>query len=143
MSPDVTTATYRRLHAFRSGLRRFARVVDNEARAAGLEPQQYQLLLMLKGLPADRPRTIRTIADELLIRHHSAVELVDRPEQKGQVERMRSEADRREVVIRPTAQGEETLRKLADFARHELETIGPQLIETLSGILNGEGGAGE
>jgi len=139
MPADVTTETYRRLHAFRSGLRRFIREVDAAIREEGLEPQQYQLLLMLKGLSADRPRTIRTVAEELLIRHHSAVELVDRLEQKGLVERTRSGSDRREVVLHLTSAGEATLGRLATFAQHELTIIAPQLIETLSAILNEDG----
>src|SRR5260370_35329410 len=69
------------------------------AASAGLEPQQYLLLLAVRGLPPGVEATIRTLADRLALKHHSAVELIDRLETHGYVRRSRSRDDRRRVLM--------------------------------------------
>src|SRR5262245_38534659 len=74
---------YRALAEFRYLVRRFLAFSEAAARAAGLRPQQHQLLLAVKGLPAGMKPTIRVLAERLQLRHHSTVELADRMEEQG------------------------------------------------------------
>src|SRR5258708_17632602 len=99
MAAEITTAEYQALAELRYRLRRFVGEGDAAARAAGLEPQQYLLLLALRGLPEGEEATIRTLADRLALKHHSAVELIDRLEVHGYVRRSRSRDDRRQVLV--------------------------------------------
>ena len=104
---------------------------ETAARAAGVEPQQYVLLLQIKGLQARGAVTIGMLAERLQIRHHSAVELVDRLVQRGMVARRRHDDDRRQVVVRLRAAGEAVLRRLALNSLAELRTEAPALLATL------------
>src|SRR5579872_5590437 len=97
---------YRALAEFRYRIRRFLNFSEDQARAVDIEPQQHQLLLVLKALrPPERP-TIRTVAERLQIQHNSAVELAQRSVERGLVERRTSEHDRREASLRVTRRGE-------------------------------------
>src|SRR2546427_13270702 len=96
----VTLAEYRALAEFRHALRRFLAFSAEAARTAGVEPQQHQLLLALRGLTDGVPATIGALAERLGVRHHSAVELVDRMEARGLVRRTRGGGDRRQVLVR-------------------------------------------
>ena len=122
-SPGVSLATYRALAEFRYQIRRFLHFSEQAARSAGLEPQQHQLLLALKGLPDAVPATIQTLAERLQLRHHSTVELVDRLVTRGLVRRRRNPSDRREVFIDLTVQGETILRHLSVHHLTELRAI--------------------
>jgi DNA-binding MarR family transcriptional regulator len=132
---DLTTDEYRALGEFRWLLRRFLHFSEQAARAAGLEPQQHQLLLALRGFPTDQPVTIGDLAEQLLLQHHSTVELVDRSARLGLVERQRDETDRRRVIVRLTAAGEAILRALSLPHRQELRTAGPALVQALHTLL--------
>ena len=99
MPSEITTAEYRALAELRYRIRKFVGEGDAVARAVGLEPQQYLLLLALRGLPEGEEATIRTLADRLALKHHSAVELIDRLEVHGYVRRNRSRDDRRRVLV--------------------------------------------
>ena len=83
----------------------YATTFFHEARAAGIEPQQHQLLLAIKGLPDDRMPTIGTLAERLQLQHHSAVELVDRSVQRNLVRRVRGTSDQRQVFRRSAVPG--------------------------------------
>ncbi len=137
MSPDdeVSITEYQALAEFRYQLRRFLRFSEQAARAAGLEPQQHQLLLALKGLPQEKKATIGALAERLQIAHHSAVELVDRLAERGLIQRNRGEADQRQVLLTLTSQGEEVLQKLALAHRAELRLAGSVLIQALNTLL--------
>jgi DNA-binding MarR family transcriptional regulator len=116
---------------FRYQIRRFLRFSEHAAREAGLEPQQYQLMLAVKGLPdGERPR-IGDVAERLQIQHHSTVELVDRLSKRGFVRRRRSENDRREVMLELTPKGEKILQELALHHRSEYREIAPELVAAL------------
>src|ERR1700758_1837566 len=91
----VTDADYEDLLALRTGLRRFLRWSEQEAEEAGLTPAQHQLLLAVRGHSDPRGPTIGEVADYLLLRHHSAVGLVDRADAAGLVERVEDPDDRR------------------------------------------------
>jgi DNA-binding MarR family transcriptional regulator len=131
MTANRQAIDYQALAGFRYEIRRFLNFSENAARAAGIEPQQHQALLALKGLPPALPATVGMLAERLQIRHHSAVELSRRLEAKGLLERTRSHSDAREVLLRVSARGERLLERLSLSHRDELRTAGPRLIEAL------------
>src|SRR6185295_13256303 len=81
---------YRALAEFRYHIRHYLDFSDKAARAAGLEPRQYQLLLAISGLPEDVEPTVSALAQQLRTKHHSTVELINRAEQNGFVQRLRN-----------------------------------------------------
>jgi DNA-binding MarR family transcriptional regulator len=126
---------YQALAGFRYEIRRFLNFSEQAARAAGLEPQQHQALLALRGLSKFRKATVGVLAERLQIQHHSAVELINRLELRGLVRRLRSTADRREVFLQATARGERILRRLSLQSRAELRSAGPRLIRALQAAI--------
>jgi DNA-binding MarR family transcriptional regulator len=127
-------AEYRTLAAFRYTLRRFLAFSDVAAAAVGLTQQQYQALLVMKSRPG--VMSISELAAQLLVKHHSAVGLVDRLEQQGLVRRESSKEDRRKVVVHLTSHGARVFAKLAAAHRAELRRIGPdwgRFLKVLSG----------
>jgi DNA-binding MarR family transcriptional regulator len=127
-------ADYRRLLEFRTGLRRFLRWSEDQATAAGLTPAQHQLLLAVRGHPDDRGPTIGDVADYLLLRHHSAVELADRASAAGWIERHSDDEDHRVVRLRLTPAGSARLERLAAVTLAELERFGPHLQAVWRGL---------
>jgi len=122
----LTQRDFERLLEFRVTLRRFQRWSEDQAKAAGLTHVQHQLLVAIKGHPGGQPPTVGDLAGYLLLRPHSAVELVDRAEDAGLVERIPDPVDGRVVRVRLTAGGEEVLQKLtgAHLDRlHELAAV--------------------
>jgi len=132
MSSDLSPAEYRALAEFRYQIRRFLQFSAEAARDLGLEPQQHQLLLALKGLPDEVRPTIGELAGRLQIQHHSAVELADRLAERGAVRREHAGDDRREVLLRLTRQGGALLRRLSMAHHNELEKTGPILVKALT-----------
>jgi DNA-binding MarR family transcriptional regulator len=132
VSADLSPAEYRALAEFRYQIRRFLQFSSEAARQHGLEPQQHQLLLAIKGLPDEVRPTIGELAERLQIQHHSAVELVDRLVQRDAVRREHAGADRREVLLRLTRHGTALLRRLSLAHHTELEKTGPVLVKALS-----------
>jgi DNA-binding MarR family transcriptional regulator len=135
LAPDLSLPAYRALAEFRHQLRLFLHFSEEAARASGLEPHQHQLLLAIKGLPEGMRPTIGEIAHRLQIRHHSAVELVDRLEERGALVRETCPEDRRQVLVRLTSSGERLLRKLSLAHRAELSKTGPALRDALDRML--------
>ncbi len=131
---DLSLEEYRALAEFRSQIRRFLAFSEEQSRAAGLEPQQHQLLLAVKGLPAGGRAIIGELANRLQLKHHSVVELVDRLEKAGYVSRAAGDEDRREVMVHLTASGARVLRKLSIEHHQELEVAGPRLARALRSI---------
>jgi DNA-binding MarR family transcriptional regulator len=123
-----------RLAEFRYRLRRFLHFSEQAATAAGLQPQQHQLLLQIAGAPAGAVPTIAYAAERLGLRHNSVVELANRSEDEGLLERVSDEVDARRVLLRVTPRGNRVLHKLAAHHRSELEIMGPALIEVLTAI---------
>lgn len=126
---------YRALAEFRYEVRRFQNLSEQAARAAGIEPQQYQALLAIKGLPSSSSATVGLLAERLQIQHHSAVELVDRLEAHGLLKRMRGRTDRRQVLLRLTSRGEEILRQVALPHRADLRSSGRMLLRALQTVM--------
>jgi len=127
---------YQALADFRFEIRRFLNVSERLVHAAGIEPQQHQALLAIKGLPAHRVATIGVLAERLLIQHHSAVELVNRLEAKDLLRRARRVADRREVVLTLSRRGEALLRRLTELHRAELQSARPKLLAALAAAID-------
>jgi DNA-binding MarR family transcriptional regulator len=118
---------YEQLLSFRTGLRRFLRWSAEQARAAGLTPAQHQLLLAIRGHPDPAGPTIGEVAQSLLLRHHSTVELVDRAQTAGLVERLADPADSRVVRLGLTPLGTNRLETLTALHLEELARLEPQL----------------
>jgi DNA-binding MarR family transcriptional regulator len=116
-------------------IRHFVRDGDVVAQAAGLEPQQYLLLLAIRGLPAGEEATIRTLADRLALKHHSAVELIDRLETRGYVRRTRGRDDRRRVLVSLLPRGERILEQVARHRIGELRSTGHALVRAIDQLL--------
>ena len=127
----LSLADYRALAGFRHELRRFLHFSEEAARDVGLEPQQHQLLLAVRGMPAGSAATVGALAERLQLRHHSTVELVDRSEARGLVRRASHPDDRRQVIVALTAAGAGLLRRLSLVHRTELRTVAPRLLATL------------
>jgi DNA-binding MarR family transcriptional regulator len=102
------------LARFRSEIRRFLQFSEQAATAAGLQPQQHQLMLQIAGAPDDTLVTISHIAEVMGLRHHTVVELSKRCELAGLVRRTQDQSDRRFVVLELTPQGQEALRLLSE-----------------------------
>jgi DNA-binding MarR family transcriptional regulator len=134
-SPEMTSAEFRALAEFRYQIRLFLNGSERAARAAGLEPQQYLLLLALRGLPLGRDATIRQLAERMQLRHHSVVELVDRLERGQLLRRERGKQDRREVRLHLTPRGEKIILRLARQRIEELRTAAPALVRTLGAVI--------
>lgn len=132
---EIFVTDYRALAEFRYQIRLFIHFSEQQARLVGLEPQQHQLLLAVKGLPKGRKATIGEVAERLQIQHHSTVELVDRLVERGLVERGRDTEDHRRVIIQLTQRGEELLQQLASSTLAELKMTGPKLVQTLNVLL--------
>lgn len=123
---ELTQQDFERLLEFRVSLRRFQRWSEDQAKAAGLTHVQHQLLVAIKGHQGTSPPTVGDLAGYLLLRPHSAVELVNRAEAAGLVERTPDPQDGRVVRVRLTRQGEEILQRLtrAHLDRlHELAAV--------------------
>ncbi len=135
---NLSDTDYRALAEFRYQIRRFLRFSEQAARAEGLEPTQHQLLLALRGLPEGAQATIGTLAERMQIRHHSAVELVDRLVERGLVERHRFGTDRRSVHLRLTPRGNAVLQRLSSHHRSELLSLSPALVGALDILLHAE-----
>ncbi len=127
MDDDLTPEQYRDLAEFRRQIRKFLHFSEATAKEHGIEPQQHQLLLSVRGLPEGVKPTVRELASRMYIQHHSAVELVNRLERAGTIAREPSPDDGREVLVRLTSSGRAALRKLALAHRIELEASGPEL----------------
>ena len=123
-SVKLKDADFARLLAFRDGLRRFQRWSEERAKAVGLTAAQHQLLLAVRGHgPAP---SIREVAEHLLLRHHSVVELVDRAAAAGLVERVHDPKDQRVVRLRLTKTGAERVEALAEAHFEELSRLRPR-----------------
>jgi len=121
----LTTQDYAQLAAWRRALRTFLRFSERAAADLGLGAQQYQAMLVVRGWADKRPVTIGDLAEELFIKHNSAVGLVDRLVQQRFMTRAISSADRRRVELALTPRGRTVLATLAALHRRELRRLGP------------------
>jgi len=122
-SHAVSKADFQALAEFRFQLRRFLRFSEKAARAEGLTPLQYQLLLQVKGLPDDEQASIGKLALRLQLSHHGTVSLVTRSEIAGLVVRAEGLPDRRQVAVGLTPAGEDAVRRVARRHQGELRSL--------------------
>jgi len=126
---------YRALAEFRYQIRKFLAVSEEIARSGRLQPQQYMMLLTLRGLPEGKEPTLLVLAERLQIRHNSAVELANRLAQRGLIRRLRSENDSRKVLIRLTGKGAALIEKLVRKRFVQLHSSQPALVGALNQVL--------
>jgi len=134
----LNDAEYMALAEFRYQIRKYLRSMEEKARAVGQNPQQYQLILAIKGLPRGARPTIGVLAERMQLNHNSMVELVDRCERRGMLQRSRSGSDRRQVELLVTPEGEGFLRMLASAGRQELRATGPILAQAIQHLISQE-----
>ncbi|HEX5128783.1 MAG TPA: MarR family transcriptional regulator [Usitatibacter sp.] len=130
----LTTADYARLAAFRAAVREFLHFSEAAAAQAGLTAQHYQAMLILRASGDEASLAINDLARRLLIKHNSAVGLVDRLAGEGLVLREASKTDRRKVELRLSARGRQVLAKLASMHRREIGRIRPMLENLIADV---------
>jgi DNA-binding MarR family transcriptional regulator len=128
-------ALYEGLAGFRFALRKFLAFSEVVTRAAGVTPWQYQAMLAIRTHPAGAI-VIRELADQMLLQHHGAVQLVDRLCKAGLARRTQSAKDRRSVLVVLTAKGTRLLTRLASAHRDELMRHESLLAESLARLRN-------
>jgi DNA-binding MarR family transcriptional regulator len=111
------------LARFRFGIRRYLRFSEETVRAEGLTPQQYQLLLALKGFPGREWASVRELAEQLQLRHHSVVELINRAQGQDLVDRGDHPHDGRAIRVFLTVKGERVLSRLSALHREQLRRM--------------------
>lgn len=133
----LTDEDYRRLLELRDGLRAFLAWSGRQAGEVGLTPSQHQLLLAVRGHPDAADPTVSDIAGHLLLRHNSAVELIDRSVAAGLVEREADPVDGRVVRVRLTRSGREKLKALSELHLDELARLAPRMAPIWVGLGTG------
>lgn len=131
----LTDDDYERLADFRYGLRRFLHWSEQQARRAGITPTQHQLLLAIRSSRDPRGATVGEVAEVLIIRHHSAVELINRAQDAGLVERERDPDTQSVVHLKLTDFGALTLSALSEVHLRELKQLAPTM-QALVGALS-------
>ena len=129
---QLTSEDYKSLLAFRASLRRFEHWSQTRARDVSLTPAQHQLLLAVKGHRGERGPAVSDLAGYLLLRKHSTVELVDRAEAAGLVERWRDDDDGRVTRVRLTVGGQACLDRLVPAHLDELQNLAPVLSQLMA-----------
>ncbi|PZS38375.1 MAG: MarR family transcriptional regulator [Pseudonocardiales bacterium] len=122
-SEALTKQDFEALARFRFGIRRYLRFSEEAVRRDGLTPQQYQLLLALKGFPGREWATVRELADRLQLRHHSVVELVNRAQGQGLVQRAPHPSDGRAVRVLLAPEGSRVMARLSTLHRDQLSRM--------------------
>ena len=135
MDERALQPNFKAMAELRYQIRRFLRFSETAAREAGIEPQQHQLLLAIRGLPDHLKPTIGVLAERMQLQHHSTVELTDRLVDRGFLCRLRGTDDRRQVLVKLTHDGEEFLKKLALHHLQELQSVGPTFVKVLQSLI--------
>ena len=134
-SQGVSAAEFQALAEFRYQLAGFLRRRRSAAQEAGIEPQHYELLLAIKGLPHGKKPTIKQIAEQLALQHHSTVELTTRLVNRGLVKRERSKEDRRAVLLSVTKEGQRAMDQVVQYSLEQLRQEAPELLKTLARLV--------
>ncbi len=134
LSADDSNVLLRNLADFRFALRQFLHFSECAALAAGLQPQQHQLLLQVAGAPEGTAVTIAYAAERLGLKHNSTVELVNRSEREGLLLRVVDTSDRRRAILRVTRKGNQVLGRLSSDHARELNELAPRLSEALKRV---------
>jgi DNA-binding MarR family transcriptional regulator len=135
MAEKTNIPDFKSMAELRYQIRRFLRFSETVARQAGIEPQQHQLMLAVRGLPENLKPTIGVLAERMQLQHHSTVELIDRLVDRGFLCRLRSTDDRRQVLVKLTHEGEKFLKSLSLHHLEELQTTGPTFVKVLQNLI--------
>jgi DNA-binding MarR family transcriptional regulator len=135
MKAAISDTEYRALAELRYRIRHFIQEGDAAAQRASLEPQQYLMLLAIRGLPKGAVATIGTLAERMALKHHSAVELIDRLESHGLARRSRSPGDKREVRVSLLPRGSKLLDRVARERLSELKSSGMALADAITALV--------
>lgn len=135
MLERLNLTNFKAMAELRYQIRCFLRFSENAARQAGIEPQQHQLLLAVKGLPDGVKPTVGVLAQRMQLQHHSTVELIDRLVDRGFLCRLRATDDRRQVLLKLTRDGEEFLQKLSLYHLQEFQSVGPTFVKVLQSLI--------
>ena len=138
---NLEQADFEHLLELRTGLRRFLRWSEEQAKAAGLTAAKHQLLLAIKGHPDPAGPTIGEVADYLVLRHHSAVGLIDRAEKDGLIRRSPDRDSRSVVRVTLTPAGEAKLDALAEAHLEEITHLAPTMQTLWHALEDGDGSA--
>ena len=128
----------RELAEFRFQLRQFLSFSEISSERHGIQAQQYQLLQVIAAAPSGQPASVSYLADRMVLRHNSTVELVDRAERAGLVRRHTDERDLRRSIIKLTPTGEQLLRMIVAEHVQELERLGERIIHSLRAVSYGD-----
>jgi DNA-binding MarR family transcriptional regulator len=135
MAPLTPEPDFKAMAELRYQIRRFLRFSETAARQAGIEPQQHQLLLAVRGLPDRLKPTVGVLAERMQLQHHSTVELIDRLVERGFLCRLRASDDRRQVLVKLTGDGEKFLQTLSLSHLQELQSVGPAFAKILERLI--------
>ncbi|HSY30447.1 MAG TPA: MarR family transcriptional regulator [Verrucomicrobiae bacterium] len=135
MTGAISDTEYRALAELRYRIRHFIQEGDAAAQRSNLEPQQYLMLLAIRGLPQGAVATITTLAERMALKHHSAVELIDRLESHGLVRRSRGQGDKREVRVSLLPRGSKVLGRVARGRLSELKSSGAALANAITALV--------
>jgi len=138
MKKKPSQPDFKAMAELRYQIRRFLRFSENAARQAGIEPQQHQLLLAVRGLPDGARPTIGVLAERMQLQHHSTVELIDRLAERGFLVRLRATDDRRQVLVKLSRDGQAFLETLSLHHLQELQSAGPKFVKVLQNLLDGK-----
>ena len=134
-SSSTSIVRLRKLAEFRFQLRKFLRFSETASDAAGISVQQYQLLQVIAAIPDGQGASISYLADRMILRHNSAVELVDRAVRAGMVRRESDEEDLRRSLVLLTPQGSAMLERLVTEHLVELDARGHEIVDALESLM--------
>ena len=123
------------LAEFRYQLRRFVSFSEAASESAGISAQQYQLLQVVATVPEGQESSISYIAERMVVRHNSAVELVDRAEKAGLVQRVADPNDHRRSLVETTSRGNDLLAQLVPIHLAEVRTENGELLRSLQQLI--------
>ncbi len=124
------------LAEFRYRLRDFLSFSEAATETVGISAQQYQLLQAIAAVPEGQERSISHVAERMLLRHNSAVELVDRAQRLGLVRRVTDESDHRRSLLEITERGQQLLSVLVEEHLKEIEAKGPEISRALQRLIS-------
>jgi DNA-binding MarR family transcriptional regulator len=125
------------LAEFRYLLREFLSFSEAATEVVGISAQQYQLLQVVAAVPVGQERSISYVAERMLLRHNSAVELVDRAQRSGLVQRVTDESDHRRSLLEITERGQQLLSVLVEEHLKEIDAKGPEMSRALQRLISG------
>ena len=132
---SVATDRLHKLAEFRFQLRKFLRFSETASEAAGISVQQYQMLQVIAAMPEGQGASISYLAERMILRHNSAVELVDRAVRAGMVRRESDDEDLRRSIVKLMPEGEKVIQQLIPLHLAEIDLRGRDIIAALEVVL--------